>query len=455
MRLLGPRLSTLYPYKLEANQPQNLKTSQPYNLYMKYLIILADGAADEPIESLGNKTPLQAAHKPNIDRIAKEGINGRLTTVPEGFHPGSEIAHLGLLGYDVAKVFEGRGSLEAASMQVPIADDEVAMRCNVICLEDDKIKNHSAGNISNAEAAELIKYLNEQLPTFKSQTSFSWQDIKFFEGVSYRHLLKIRHGNKLVHCTPPHDKIGQPWRQELTYAESPEAEETSLLLNELILWSQDVLSQHPVNQKRVAEGKDPANSIWPWSLGYRPKMQTLHELFPNRIQTGAVISAVDLIFGIGVYCGLDKIEVPGVTGLWNTNYEGKRDAALEQLRQKDFVFLHVEATDEAGHDGEADLKKRCVEWLDSRCVGPILQEVSGWKEAVRVAILPDHPTPIKYRTHTMTPVPFAIWQNHPSDKANDPEMVIADKVQTFDEEACFNGKLGLLERDQFIKTFLG
>ncbi len=422
-------------------------------LRMKYLIILADGAADEPVEALGNKTPLQAAKKPNIDRMAKEGINGRLVTVPEGFHPGSEIAHLGLLGYDVAKVFEGRGSLEAASMQVPIADDEVAMRCNIICLEGDNIKNHSAGNISNEEAAVLIKYLNEQLPTFRSKTSFTWQDIKFFEGVSYRHLLKIRRGNKHVLCTPPHDKIGQPWRPELTRAELPEGEETSLLLNELILWSQDLLSKHPVNQKRVAEGKDPANSIWPWSLGYRPKMQTLHELFPDRIQTGAVISAVDLIFGIGVYCGLDKIEVPGATGLWDTNYEGKRDAAIEQLRQKDFVFLHVEATDEAGHDGEPELKKRCVEMLDERCVGPILQEVSKWKETVRVAILPDHPTPIKYRTHTMTPVPFAIWQNHPS-APTEPTTIVADGVQTFDEDACFQGSLGLLEKDQFIKYFL-
>ncbi len=422
---------------------------------MKYIIILADGAADEPLAELGGMTPLQAASKPNIDRIAREGVNGRLVTVPEGFHPGSEIAHLGLLGYDVAKVFEGRGSLEAASMQVPIDDGEVAMRCNIVCLDGDNIKNHSAGNISNTEASVLVGHLNDRLHDFRSSTGFTAGDIRFFDGVSYRHLLKVRGGNKFVHCTPPHDRIGQPWRPELPYAERPEAEATAQLLRELILWSQEQLKGHPVNLQRIAEGKDPANSIWPWSLGYRPQMQTLHELFPNRIRTGAVISAVDLIFGIGVYCGLKKVEVPGATGLWDTNYEGKTQAALRELRDKDFVFLHVEATDEAGHDGDARLKQRCVEMLDKRCIGPILDEVQHWDEAVRVAVLPDHPTPIKYRTHTMTPVPFAIWQNHPSASPGDAATIVPDQVQTFDEAACFDGACGLLERDEFIRFLLG
>jgi len=412
---------------------------------------LADGAADEPLEIFGGKTPLQAADKPLIDKLAREGVNGRLVTVPEGYNPGSEIAHLGLLGYDVAKVFEGRGSLEAASMQVAIDDDEVAMRCNIICLEGDNIKNHSAGNISNEEASELIKYLNEQLPTFQSKTSFKAEDIRFFEGVSYRHLLKIRRGNKFVHCTPPHDRIGKAWRPEMPYAEKAEAEETSKLINELILWSQPLLTQHPVNQKRIAEGKDPANSIWPWSLGYRPKMQTLHDLFPNRINSGAVISAVDLIFGIGVYCGLDKIEVAGATGLFDTNYEGKTQAAIEQLKQKDFVFLHMEATDEAGHDGEPELKKTCVENIDKRVLPTILTEIEKWDKPVRIALLPDHPTPIKYRTHTMTPVPFLIWQSKTAEDMN----IIPDKVQKYDEESAFDGSLGLLKEDEFIKFFLG
>lgn len=413
---------------------------------MKYLIILADGAADEPVASLGDITPLQAAHKPNIDRLAREGVNGRLVTVPEGFHPGSEIAHLGLLGYDVAKVFEGRGSLEAASMQIPIEDDEVAMRCNVICLDGDKIKNHSAGNISNEEARELIDYLNTELGGEYPSSDGVPFEVRFFPGVSYRHLLKIKHGNKYVKCTPPHDEVGGYWRNFLPQPERKEAVETCALITQMMLRSMELLPKHPVNIKRKAEGKDMANSIWPWSLGYRPSMQPLTELFPDKIKTGAVISAVDLIFGIGVYCGLDKVEVEGATGLWNTNYERKAAAALEQLRQKDFVFLHVEATDEAGHDGDPELKKRCVEMLDQRCVSTILKEVETWDEPVRIAILPDHPTPIKYRTHTSTPVPFAIWQSKDSSRA--------DSVTSFDETASQQGCLGLLEKDQFIREFL-
>ena len=434
---------------------------------MKYLIILADGAADEPVELLGNKTPLQAASKPHIDRLALEGVSGRLITVPEGYQPGSEIAHLGLLGYDVAKVFEGRGSLEAASMQVPIEDGEVAMRVNVICLDGDLIKNHSAGNISTQEADELIRTLNEQLPSFTLDSGRVVEpgDIKFFTGVSYRHLLKIKGGNKHVNCTPPHDRIGKPWRPELPKNEydvfrpsepitrlSPK--ETSDLLRKLILWSQGVLANHPINLKRRTEGKDPANSIWPWSLGYRPQMQTFKDLFPARVHSGAVISAVDLIFGIGVYCGLDKVTVPGTTGLWDTNFEGKADAAIEQLKQKDFVFLHIEATDEAGHDGEAELKKSCVESIDQRVVARILKEVEQWEEPVRIAFLPDHPTPIKYRTHTMTPVPFVIWQSKPSQEG-DPVDIIADDVQCYDEEAATKGALGLMKEDGFIRFFLG
>lgn len=432
---------------------------------MKYLIVLADGAADEPIESLGNKTPLQAANKPLIDKLAREGVNGRLVTVPQGYNPGSEIAHLGLLGYDVAQVFEGRGSLEAASMQIPIEEDEVAMRCNVICLDGLNIKNHSAGNISTEEADELIKSLNEWMPSFplEGDRFVKAEDIRLYTGVSYRHLLKIKGGSKYVRCTPPHDRIGKPWSAELPVADEEvpgskptklTPEETATILRELILWSQKVLTNHPINKKRIAEGKDPANSIWPWSLGYRPKMQTLQELFPNRIQTGAVISAVDLIFGIGVYCGLDKVEVPGATGLWDTNYEGKAEAAIEQLKKKDFVFLHMEATDEAGHDGEPELKRQCVEYINNRVLNRILAEIEKWDEPVRIALLPDHPTPIRYRTHTMTPVPFLIWQSKPS-QAGDPADIIADSVEQYDEDAALNGSLGLMKEDEFIRFFLG
>ncbi len=420
---------------------------------MKYLIILADGAADEPLEVLGNRTPLQAANKPLIDKLAKEGINGRLITVPEGYNPGSEIAHLGLLGYDVAKVFEGRGSLEAASMQIPIEDNEVAMRCNIICLDGEIIKNHSAGNISTEEADELIKALNADpvMQELAVANGFESGAVKFFTGVSYRHLLKIKGGDKHVHCTPPHDRIGKAWKVELPCAEMPGGVRTSALLRALIARSQEVLRNHPVNLKRIAEGKDPANSIWPWSLGYRPAMQPMQELFPDKIHTGAVISAVDLIFGIGVYAGLEKVEVEGATGLFDTNYEGKTAAALEQLKQKDFVFLHMEATDEAGHDGEPELKTKCVEYINDRVLSTILAEISTWDEPVRIALLPDHPTPIRYRTHTMTPVPFLIWQSKPSADMN----IVPDAVEKYDEESAFAGALGLLKENQFIKTFLG
>ena len=301
--------------------------------------------ADEPIAELGNKTILQAANIPTIDKLASLGSCGLFKTVPQGFHPGSEIANLSVLGYDVAKVFEGRGSLEAASMGIEIEPNEMAMRCNIICIEDGKIKNHSAGHISNEEAYELIDALNKGLGD---------DIVQFFPGVSYRHLLKIKGGDKRVSCTPPHDVPGTPFREVMVKADSPEAEATAEKLNQLILKSQEILSNHPVNLKRVSEGKDPANSIWPWSAGYKPQMKTLMEQYG--LKNGAVISAVDLIKGIGVYAGLKPIEVEGATGLYDTNYEGKVAATISALKESDFVYLHVEASDEAGHEGDVALK---------------------------------------------------------------------------------------------------
>ena len=397
---------------------------------MKYIIILGDGMADEPIDMLGGKTPLQAANKPSIDKLAAMGVSGMFSSVPEGFAPGSEIANLTVLGYDVAKEFEGRGSLEAASMGIPIEDGEMAMRCNIICIENDKIKNHSAGHISNEEAEELILFLQKELGN---------EFINFFPGVSYRHLLKIKGGNKALKCTPPHDVPGTPFRDVMIEAETPEAEETARLLNELILKSQKLLADHPVNLKRIAAGKDPANSIWPWSPGYKPQMRTLMETYG--IQNGSVISAVDLIKGIGVYAGLNSIEVEGATGLWNTNYEGKTAAALEALKTKDFVFLHIEASDEAGHEGDVELKTKTIEFLDSRCVKTILEETAKWDEPVTIALLPDHPTPCRIKTHTNSPVPFIIYK--PGQKADD--------VQVYDEFAAAKGGYGLLKGDEFMK----
>ena len=400
---------------------------------MKYVIILGDGMADEPIPSLNGKTPLQAADTPTFDYMAPRSRMGMLKTVPEGFHPGSEVANMSVLGYDLPTTFEGRGSLEAASIGVDIERAEMAMRCNLICVENGKIKNHSAGHISDEEAAELIAFLSEKLGS---------DTVRFYPGISYRHLLKIRGGDKRIDCTPPHDVPGTPFREVLVKADVPEAEETADLINDLILKSQVLLANHPVNKKRIAEGKDPANSIWPWSPGYRPAMRTMREMYG--FGKGSVISAVDLIRGIGVYAGLEVLHVEGATGLYDTNYEGKAHAALEALKTNDFVYLHIEASDEAGHEGDVDLKIKTIEYLDNRAVRIIYEETQKWDEPVAIAILPDHPTPCSIRTHTNTPVPFLIYK--PGEQP--------DSVTTFDEFSVSNGKYGILEKDQFIKEFL-
>lgn len=400
---------------------------------MKYLIILGDGMADEPIAKLGNKTILQAANIPTMDMLAKKGKNGLLVTVPDGFHPGSEIANLTVMGYDVAKVFEGRGSLEAASIGVEIEPGEMAMRCNIICVENGKIKNHSAGHISNEEAYELVDFLERELGS---------DVVSFHKGISYRHLLKVKGGNKHVSCTPPHDVPGTPYADVMVKADCKEAEETANLLNDLILRSQKLLENHPINIKRKAEGKDPANSIWPWSAGYKPQMKTLSESYG--LKRGAVISAVDLIKGIGVYAGLKPIEVEGATGLYDTNYEGKVKATIDALRENDFVYLHIEASDEAGHEGNVDLKLKTVEYLENRVVKPIFEEVSKWDEPVAIAILPDHPTPCRIKTHVADAVPFLIYK--PGGEA--------DAVERYDEDSAKKGSWGTLTGDEFMRALL-
>lgn len=400
---------------------------------MKYIIILGDGMSDEPIPALGNKTPLQVANKPNIDKIAALGRCGMLHTIPAGYAPGSEIANMSVMGYNVPEVFEGRGSLEAASMGVDIAQGEMAMRCNLICVENGIIKNHSAGHISNEEAEELILFLQQELGN---------ELISFYPGVSYRHLLKVKGGNKKLKCTPPHDVPGTPSADVMIKAVDVEANETADLLNDLILRSQALLENHPVNLKRAAEGKDKANSIWPWSPGYKPAMKTLQELYG--IKSGTVISAVDLIRGIGVYAGLKVVLVEGATGLYNTNYEGKAQAAIDALKSDDFVYLHIEASDEAGHEGDVDLKIKTIEYLDHRIVKPVFEAVSTWDEPVTIAILPDHPTPCALRTHTMDPVPFIIYR--PGETG--------DEVQVYDEFACRKGSYGELREMEFMQHFM-
>ena len=413
--------------------------------------------ADHKVERLGGKTLLQYADTPYMDMLARKGRCGRLITVPDGFHPGSEVANSSILGYDQNKVYEGRGPLEAASIGYDLQPGDLAMRCNIICLENGKIKNHHGGHLTTEDGDVLIKWLDEKLGN---------ENIKFITGIQYRHLLIVKGGNKHVECAPPHDHPNEEWngllvRPEENYDFAQDAdgqyyidadgkkkkrmspEETASLLNKLIIESQQLLACHPLNKERSSREADTANSIWPWGGGYRPSMKTIPEMFPQ-VKRGAVISAVDLIRGIGHYAGLRNIVVEGATGLADTNYEGKAQAAIDALRTDDFVFLHVEASDEAGHDGDLELKLKTIENLDHRLVEPIYNELKTWDEPVCIAVMPDHPTPVEIRTHVKEPVPFIIYYRG----------IEPDNVEVYDEQSCVAGGYGLLRLQQFMETFM-
>ena len=404
---------------------------------MKHIIILGDGMADHPVERLGGKTLLQYADTPTMDLLAKMGRTGRLITVPDGFPPGSEVANTAILGYDLNKVYEGRGPLEAASIGYEMGPDDLALRCNLINIGDGKIVTHNGGNLQTEDARLLIDYLNEHLGS---------DTVKFITGIQYRHLLVIKGGSKHIECAPPHDHPNEEWQPLLVKAEKgfeQDAKDTVDLINNLILRSQELLPQHPYNQEKARRGERQANSIWPWSGGYRPSMQTLQELYPQ-VKSGSVISAVDLIRGIGHYAGLDIIEVEGATGLADTNYEGKARAAIDALHHQDFVFVHVEASDEAGHDGDLDLKLTTIENLDRRLVKPIYEATLQMDEPVCIAVLPDHLTPVEMRIHVGEPVPFLIYY-----KGIEP-----DAVQQYDEVSCVSGGYGLLRLHEFMETLM-
>ena len=406
--------------------------------------------ADLPVERLGGKTLLQYAHKPMMDLLAREGRCGRLVTVPEGFPPGSEVANTAILGYDLNKVYEGRGPLEAASIGYEMAEDDMAIRCNIITLEDSKIITHNGGNLETKDGDVLIKYLNETLAKPINERE-GCERIKFITGIQYRHLLVIKGGSKHIVCAPPHDHPNEEWKPLLVKAEEKApieagrltAQETADLINELILKSQELLAKHPYNWAKAEKGERQANSIWPWSGGYRPSMETLMAQYPQ-VTSGTVISAVDLIRGIGHYAGLKIVEVEGATGLADTNYEGKAQAAIEALKTDDFVFVHVEASDEAGHDGDLELKLKTIEYLDQRLIAPIYNEVTTWDKPVCIAVLPDHLTPVEQRIHVGQPVPFLIWHRG----------VNPDKVQQYDEVSCVSGSYGLLKLDEFMKVLM-
>ena len=386
---------------------------------MKLIVLLGDGMADLPLEVLGGRTPLQAAEKPNMDRLARQGRSGLARTVPEGFAPGSDVANLSVLGYDPAECYTGRAPLEAAAMNVYLGPDDIAFRCNFVTIENGLMKDYSAGHISSPEGQELIEALAPIMP-----------GKRLYPGVSYRNLLVLRAGAK-AECTPPHDISDRPVAEHL-----PRGQDSELLLF-LMEAAGPVLEMHPVNWRRIAAGKPPANAIWLWGQGPSPAMPSFSRKYGL---SGAMISAVDLLKGIGRYAGLEVIDVPGATGNIDTNYQGKVDAALEALKSRDYVYLHIEAPDEAGHEGETDLKVRAIELFDEKVVGPVLQGLEESGEDWRVLLMPDHATPIAIKTHSSDPVPFTIAGRD----------IEPDGVESFDELAAQRGGYGLVQATELV-----
>ena len=360
----------------------------------KFVILIGDGMSDWPVPALGGKTPLEAARKPNLDSMASEGAVGMVQVVPVEMYPGSDVSNLSILGYDPREVYTGRSPLEAASMGVELGEDDVAVRCNVVCLKhsgaDSEMEDFSAGHIGTKEAAELLASLQAQV---------DGKGVRFHPGVSYRHLMVWPGGNDAVVTTPPHDIHGKKITEYL-----PKGDGAELLL-ELMEISRELFADHPVNWKRVEAGKLPANSIWLWGQGKAPKMSP----FPERYGlSGSVVAAVDLIKGIGSYAGLRVVNVPGATGYTDTNFRGKGEVALRELAERDFVLIHVEAPDEAGHNGDAEEKVRAIERIDAEIVGPLLTSARNEGD-LRMLVLPDHPTPVAIRTHSQEPVPFVFY----------------------------------------------
>lgn len=399
---------------------------------MKYLLIIGDGMADYPVDVLNGKTPLQVAYKPNMDMIASKGCSGTLKTIPEDMEAGSDIANLSILGYNPKKYYTGRGPLEAVSMGIDLSQDDIAFRCNLITEENGVLIDYSAGHIINDNANELIKCIRNNFG--------KPGEIEFYVGVSYRHILILRGRSYTnnISCTPPHDVIGSEISKVLPKAKTPFGESTVTLLKKMIWNSKKILEKHPVNINRTLLGKRSGNMIWPWGPGKKPNMPTFKEKYGIN---GVVISAVDLIKGIGIYAGMKIINVPGATGFYDTNYEGKADYALKALESNDMVLIHVEAPDEAGHSGDYEQKIRTIEDLDERLIGRLLDNL---KEEYAIAVLPDHPTPIKVRTHRKDPVPFMIYSPY----------VKPDKVESFDEVSMQEGGFGLVEGELFMPLFV-
>ncbi len=380
---------------------------------MKYIVLLGDGMSDEPISELGGRTPLETADTPHMDDLARNGEIGLAHTIPEGFPPGSDVANLSVFGYDPQQCYTGRSPLEAASMGIELGPDDVAFRLNLVQLVAHYgrlyMGDFSAGHISTDEARQLIDDLQNELGS---------HEIEFHPGMSYRHIMVWRGGKEAMTCTPPHDLTGQSIENDLPRGDGAET------LIHLTNSAQLLLHNHPVNRRREEKAEVPANSIWLWGQGRAPQLATLHERFGL---SGAVVAAVDLIKGIGLYAGLDVIKVPGATGFTDTNYRGKAEHALQALETRDFVYLHVEAPDEAAHQGDLKEKIRAIESFDREVVGPVR---AGLKHlgAHRILVLPDHPTPVQKKTHTDDPVPYVLFDSSGSLRADAVAMGYSEKT---------------------------
>jgi 2,3-bisphosphoglycerate-independent phosphoglycerate mutase len=355
----------------------------------KYVIIIPDGAADEPLEEFDNKTVLEAAQIPNIDKISQTGRQGIVHTIPDGFEAGSDVAQMCLLGYDPARYYSGRAAIEAAAQDIELENDGWVFRCNLVTIVDGKMVDHSAGHISTEEGRELIKVLSEQLGN---------EQICFYPGVSYRHLTVFKGIDLDVHTCPPHDHIGTAINKILPRGKSSE------MLIDLMARSQQIFVNHDINKVRKDLGENQVSSIWFWGQGHKAAMESFEKRFGVK---GASITAVDLVRGLSKLIGFDLIEVEGATGFIDTNFEGKGAAAIEALEQYDIVFVHIEAPDEAGHAGNAEMKKKAVEQIDKYIVGPVYDAVSQY-DSWKILVAPDHPTTVRSRAHSSEPVPFAM-----------------------------------------------
>jgi len=395
---------------------------------MKYVVVIGDGMADYPLEELNNKTPLQASVIPNMDYIASNGVNGFLKTIPNGMEPGSDVANLAIMGYNPKKYYTGRGPLEAASIGANLKSGEVAFRCNFITAKDGKLADFNADHISTEESKELIKTLNQEFGDAG----------KFYLGVSYRNLFVVENEHfASLKSMPPHDIVGENIDENLL---RPFNDKDAQLLNEIMNESMELLKDHPVNKKRINNGKNPANMIWLWGQGIKPDIPLFNEKYGLN---GATITGVDLIKGIGIYLGLTNIEVPGATGYFDTDYEAKARHAINALDNHDIIFIHVEAPDEAGHAGNIEEKIKGIESIDSKIVGKLLDELPKFDDYA-ISILPDHATPIRVKTHTVDPVPYAMFST----------KGFKDDTSQYNEFSAKRGSLGTIKGYKFMNNFL-